>query len=207
MMLSPLRLDIDPLTASPLPVSLDLVKLQAAFESDDLDALLPTHVLSAIETAENIMHRTIYARAHRWVLRDFPRTPDQAIHLPRGKTQSVASIAYVAGGVTTTLTGPSAGSPAGTDYIEDLRGDEGAVLMPNPGESWPSVDLDQPAPVTITFTAGWDADAVPKGIVHGILFLAVDGIDIRGSSDAANMGFDAQRRAALFSSWALSRWY
>src|SRR5690606_19502221 len=110
MTLSPVRLDIDPIVASPPPISLNLVKLQAALESDDLDVLLPTHLISAIEFAEGIMHRTVIRRTHRWVLRDFPHTQRQEIRLPRGKTRSVTSVAYVAGGQTRTLVGPSSGS-------------------------------------------------------------------------------------------------
>ena len=42
------------------------------------------------------------------------------------------------------------GSPAGTGYQEDIRGDDGGVLLPIAGEAWPSVDCDAVAPVVYT---------------------------------------------------------
>jgi hypothetical protein len=172
------------------------------FNPDNLDGYQEAAVL----WFEQVTHRSVVARTHRWVLRDFPTGLYQEIWLPRGKTQSVVSIQYVSGGVTTTLTGPDA-SPPGTDFLQDLSGDDGGVLMPLRGESWPSVDMDVPSPVTVTFTAGWAADAVPADVVHALLFAMSDMVDLRGSTDLAMMGATLSQRDSLASGYLLSRMY
>jgi uncharacterized phiE125 gp8 family phage protein len=206
-MLSPLRLEVDPLAGSPLPVDLDLIKAHAAIDSTDFDALLPVYLFAAIDWAENAMHRTIFARPHRWVLRDFPHTRFEEIGLPRGKTQAVEKIEYVSGNQTVTLTGPSSGSPAGTDYREDLRGDDGGVVAPGNGRSWPSVDYDAPAPVIIHFTAGWTVGSVPSAIIHALLFAVADAFEMRSEADLSGSGTHFQAREALISPYRLVRLY
>jgi uncharacterized phiE125 gp8 family phage protein len=207
MTLCPLRLDISALDASPLPLDLALVKEHLAVDDDDSDTLIETLTVAAILWAEGATRRTIYAREHVWTLQDFPRDVRREIRLPRGKTQSVASIAYVAGGAVTTLTGPSSGSPAGTGWQEALGGDDGGVLMPVQGASWPSVDADAVAPVTITFTAGWLAGEVPQDLLHGLLFSVSDGFELRGSGDLAVGGSHFALRELLVSPYRLKRWY
>jgi len=152
------------------------------------------------------MRRTIYAREHTWVLREFPPCSPQEIHLPRGKTQSVDAIAYSVGGSVTTLTGPSS-SPEGTGWQEDLRGEDGGVIMPTRGSSWPSTDLDVPSPVVITFTAGWLADEIPDDIIHALLFAVSDAFDTRGSADLTVFGKNFDTRESLISRYRLKRWY
>lgn len=212
-MLSPLRLDVDQLViGSPWPISEALVKQHSRIDSADSDTVLELYLKAAIQWAENETHRTIFARENRWVLRDFPRDRGQAIRLPRGKTQSVASIEYSVNGSLQTLRGPSSGSPAGTDYLEDLRGEDGGTLMPPRGGCWPSADCDVPAPVTVTFQAGWAAADVPAEIVHAILFAVEDSYELRGMCDVdANVigvtGQSLPVRTLLISGYRLSRWY
>lgn len=211
MTLNPLRLDVDPLPASPLPVDLDLIKTHAAIDGTDFDALLPVYLFAAIDWAENAMHRSIFARPHRWILRDFPRGQSgistlQGIRLPRGKTQSVEKIDYVSGDQTFTLTGPSSAGSAGTDYREGLRGDDGGVVTPVSGGCWPSVDSQAPAPVTIHFTAGWLASEVPSAIIHAILFAVADAFEMRSKADLTD-GFRIDAREALISAYRLVRFY
>ena len=207
MTLCPIRLDVSALTQSPLPLSLTLVKQHVAEDSTDNDELLELYTIAAIEWAEGSMHRTIYSRSHTWVLKDFPRGADQSIRLPRGKTQSVESVAYVNGGTTTTLTGPSSGSPAGTGFQEDLRGNDGGVILPNRGSVWPSVDDDAVAPVVITFTAGWLSSEIPSDIMHGLLFSVSDAFELRGTGDFTVFGRNFETREILISPYRLKRWY
>jgi hypothetical protein len=163
-MLSPKRLEIAPLAPSPLPVDLPLIKAHCAIDGPDFDVLPTTYLMAAIAWAEGVMHRTIFARAHSWVLRDFPPGRGDEITLPRGKTQSIEGIDYEQIGEGRTLRGASS-SPAGTDYREDLRGDDGGVVVPGGGEVWPAADSsDAAAPVVVRFTAGWLAGAVPQDI-------------------------------------------
>lgn len=206
-LLNPLRLDVSALDSSPLPLDLELVKEHLAVDGDDNDALIQTFIRASILWAEGQMHRTIYARSHSWVLRDFPRDCYGEIRLPRGKTQSVESIVYSVNGSPVTLTGPSSGSPAGTDYQEDLRGDDGGVLMPARGSTWPSPDLDAVSPVVINFTAGYLAAEVPDEIIHGLLFSCSDAFELRGSGDMTMFGRNFETRQLLISPYRLKRFY
>ena len=207
MTLCPILLDVSALEASPLPLSLTLAKQHLAEDSTDNDELIETYILSAIKWAEGAMRRTIYARSHSWTLKDFPHDRDQTIRLPRGKTQSVESIVYASGGSTVTLTGPSSGSPAGTGYQEDLRGDDGGILLPPLGQSWPSADINAIAPVTINFTAGYLAAEVPNDIIHGLLFAVSDAFELRGSGDFTVFGRNFETRNILISPYRLHRFY
>lgn len=213
-MLSPLRLEVDALPGSPSPIDLSLIKqhIHEAADVADYDTLIEAYLKAAIHWAEGTTHRTIFARAHTWVLRDFPHAHRMEIRLPRGKTLSVAGIEYAAGGTTRTLTGPSSGSPGGDDYQEDLRGDDGAILMPPRGGSWPSTDCDVPAPVAITFMAGWPLGEVPEDLLHAMLFFIADCYDLRGTQDFTPAAVSAGgprfgARQTLVSAYRLSRWY
>jgi len=207
MTLCPVRLDIDPLPASPLPVSLDLIKAHCAVDFTDQDELLETYLLAAITSFEDTTHRTVFSCAHRWTLKDFPQNRYQQIRLPRGKTQSVQKIDFVQGGQTVTLTGASS-SPASDDYQEDLRGDDGGTLMPPRGGSWPSVEFDNPAPVTIHFTAGWQTAELPPNLLNALLFavrISLD--DMRGSVDPTRHSSNLETLEALVSGFRLTRFY
>lgn len=213
-MLCPLRLDIDPLPdSSPWIIDEAVIKKHCHVDDgDDIqDENLQDYVASAILWAENATHRTIIARDHRWVLREFPYDRRYEIRLPRGKTNSVGKIEYSAGGVIQTLYGPSSDqSPTGNDFQEELRGDEGGVLMPPRGGCWPSVDCDVPAPVTITFNAGWAVDDIPRDLFTAILMATSDAFDLRGSGDTVKIdqsGMSLSSRDKLISGYILSRWY
>lgn len=197
---------IDRGTASALPVDLQDVKDQLRILDDQFDPLLYNiHIPAAVNWAEGVMHRNILSRTVTWVISDFPRGVDESLRLPLGKTQSVSSIAYTQNNTTTTLTGPTSGSPVGTDYREDLTGSEGGVLFPAYNETWPSVDLDAPQPVVITFSAGWTAAQIPPQVKHAIFMYCADAIDITGAADVTQWS-DLSAKATLLSSWRLVRW-
>lgn len=204
-MISQISLDWDRATAYPL--TLAAIKSQLRIEHDEWDSLIyDIHLPAALSWAEGETRRSIWARTHRWVIREFP-SGDQRIILPRGKVQSVASIAYVTGGNTTTLTGPSSSSPEGTGYQEDLKDEGGGVLMPNQGESWPSVDLDVPAPITITYSAGWaEQEDVPGDIKLAMIFYIGDALEITSSADLMS-NTDLTVKDRLISAWRLRKWY
>jgi uncharacterized phiE125 gp8 family phage protein len=206
-LLNPLRLEVSALDASPFPLDLAAVKQHLAVDDTDSDELIQIYMQAAIRWAEGSMRRTIYARPHLWVLREFPQDRYSEIRLPRGKTQSVASIAYSSGGSLVTLTGPSSGSPAGTGYQEDLTGDDGGVLMPPRGQGWPQADSDVPAPVIINFTAGYLTAEVPEDIIHGILFAVSDAFELRGTGDFTVFGRNFETREILISPYRLKRFY
>lgn len=185
-----------------LPMTLEQIKSDLRISIDNLDELIMEQYLpDAIVFAERFMRRSIMVRTHRWILSDFPRSEDQVILLPRGKTQGVTSIVYSSAGADVTLTGPSSGSPGGSDYQEDLRGHRGRI-MPNRGESWPSVDSDVPAPVTITFTAGWTlVSEVPAEIKRGLIARISDSLEEPGALDAVSR--DREFPEQLLSGWRI----
>jgi hypothetical protein len=210
MALHPIRLDIDPVPSSPLPLDLDLVKSYCAVDFDDVDDLLTTHIMAAVNAFENATHRTLILREHRWVLRDFSRpyvwtNTFGYMHLPRGKTVAIDQIDYISDGATVTLTGPTS-TPAGDDYQEDLRGDDGGLLMPPQGQQWPTVDCDVPAPVTITFQAGWEIGALPQDIVNALLFHIRTSLDDQ-RTDPTKQEQNLKVFETLVSSYRLSRAY
>ena len=203
---SPISLDIDTLSGSPLPISLDLLRQHVAVDDSSSDTLLTQNLLAAIRWAEGAMRRTVFARRHVWTLSDFPYDQYQNIRLPRGKTQSVISIGYTVGGQVQTLTGPSS-SPVGNDYQELLDGESGGLIRPLQGHVWPAVDIEAIAPVQIEFVAGWQTDQIPKNVIQAILYAAEDMFDIRGSVDLANTGTSLQARQILISPYRIPRVY
>lgn len=201
--MTPLSLNISPLVSSPLPIDLDLVKLHCGVDGTDLDDLLERYTLAAIRWAEGATKRTLYQRAHVWTL---PAFPCQQIRLPRGKTVSVESITYTdSTGASVVLTGPSSGSPAGTDYRENLAPTSGGVISPAFGAVWPVADITAPAPVVIEFTAGYPAGEIPEDIIHAILFAVKDMLDTRGSDDLTTFGKNLTTRTSLLSPHILTR--
>lgn len=203
-MILQLSLDWDRPTA--YPITLDEIKSQLRIEHDEWDSLISSiHLPAALSWAEGETRRSIQSRTHRWIISEFP-SGDQRIILPRGKTQSISSIAYVSGGNTTTLTGPSSGSPEGTDYQEDLKDELGGVVMPNQGESWPSVDQDVPAPITITFSAGWaEQEDVPSDLKMAMIFYIGDSLEIASAADLMAHS-DLSVKDRLISAWRIRRW-
>lgn len=217
-MLSPLRLEIDPLAdGSPSwLIDEDYVKAQLRVDFGDDDDFLQLAVRGAIIWAENASHRTIWRRGHKLVLDCFPETAYQSIWLPRGRTISVERIRYSSNGSLLTLTGPSS-IPPGTAYQEDLRGDLGAILMPPRGGVWPPTDYDVPAPVTIEYTAGWLTTELPPDLMQAILLAISDSYDLRGSADflvagnssatLAKAGETLAVRETMISPYRMSRWF
>lgn len=212
-MICPLRLDIAALgdDASPPFVDEALLKRHVRVSFVDDDDLIDVYLRAAIRWCENATQRTIFRRAHAWVLRDFNLEYPCDIRLPRGKAQSVTSIVYSSNGIPVTLTGPSS-SPAGADYQEDLRSEAGGVVMPVLGGSWPGIDHDAVSPVVINFVAGWASDDVPEDLIHAIMFAVDDAYDLRGTSDfnpalLIGSGPRLATREALISSYRLTRVY
>ncbi len=207
------RLSIDPLILSIQRFSLPLVQAHCHLDAGNQlqDVLTLGYMRAAVLWAEGFTHRSICSRAHSWVLSEFPYEYGcMGIRLPRGKTQSVERIDYVANGITSTLTGPSA-SPAGTGFQQDLDGDDGGLIMPPWGGSWPGTDREiVPAPVTINFTAGYLSTEVPEDIIYALMFYVSDATEMKGSNDIDSAGRNAGPnlgiREQLLSPYMLYRW-
>jgi uncharacterized phiE125 gp8 family phage protein len=203
----PLRLVIDPLPPT-YPAHVDIACLfdhlrlastHGPASIPDEDELILSYLKAAILWAENTTHRTIIARAHRWILADFPQLACQAIHLPRGNVRSITAISYSRAGVVTTV--PAA------DYVADLSCDDCAVVMPTAGTSWPSIDYDAVSPVTIEFVAGYEMGEIPADIQHAIFFAVTDFYELRGSGDLSMNGRNLQARESLIGAYRLERYY
>lgn len=203
--MKPITLDLDAFPTD-LPLDFQLVKADLRIFGDELDDLISSqYIPSAIDYAEGVTRRNIASRAVRWVVDDFPRTLDQAIRLPRGDVSAISSIAYSVDGAVTTLTGPSSGSPAGTDYQEDLTGIS-AIIMPPRGDTWPaSIDDDVPRPVVITYTAGYaTADLVPANLRRALVAQIYVELDQKGLiPDGSGQPFDLDFVAKLLSPFRL----
>lgn len=163
------------------PLTLTAAKAYLRVTGTDQDTVIARQIAAARAWAESFMHRALISQTWDMVLDGFPA----AIELPLGRTLSVSHIAYTdSDGVTQTLEGASA-SPTGTDYREDLTGNDGGVLVPPRTGAWPAVDLSAPAPVLVRFTAGYGATAasIPQDIVSGIEFRLADLYENRGQQD------------------------
>lgn len=205
----PIALMVDPFAfGSPSEIDFALVKQYLRISFTDTDAVLELMMAAAIEGFENATHRTVFSRAHRWSLRDFPRGADTRIRLPRGVTRSVQKIDYAsAPGVITSLYGAtSAISPAGADYTEDLTDDDGGIIQCASG--WPSIDTDAVVPVTIYFTAGWIPEDLPKNVLLALMYGTQCAYDDQRGGLAPDQQLKSQLALSLMQSpYTLSRWY
>lgn len=193
-----LALDVDPIDE--YPIDLDSLKADLRIAHADLDDRLLVYLAGAVSRAENFMNRAVAEREHRWTIDCFPYDGPEIV-LPRGKVQSVESIVYSSGGVLTTLAGPTSAIP-GTDYQEDLRGDRGR-LMPPRGGAWPSVDVDVPSPITVTYVAGWSAEDVPSDILRAVVAGVSDALDLTGASLFTDGQRDIEFVEKLLSGWRI----
>ncbi len=201
-----IQVAVAPLDASPLPLDLALVKQHCAIDGNDMDALLTTYILAAIDWAENAMHRTIYERLHHWQIAAFPLGAEP-LRLPRGRCAAVHEILYFDSDDGAYIMHGAGSSPVGTDFQENLAGDDGGYIMPARGETWPAVDGLRIVPVEIEFTAGWPVTDVPQQIIHALLFAVADMVDTRGSADLTTFGKNLTTRNALISPFNLVRFY
>jgi uncharacterized phiE125 gp8 family phage protein len=187
-----LAVDVSPVTTSPL--SLDVVKIDLRIAHNDLDeAILVQYMPAAIEQVEAAMRRNVVARQVRWIIDEFP---EWEMRLPMGKCTAVASIVYSVNGAPVTMSGPTSGSP-GTDYQEDLSSENGGRLMPPRAGAWPYADCDVPAPIVVTFTAGWAAASIPSDIKRAIT------VGIAQQLDLALPGLDTELISQLVSPYRL----
>lgn len=205
-MISSISIEADADTA--LPMAIEAVKDHLQISHREFDAVISgLHLPAAVDWAESEMRRSILTKVHRWTIEDFPRgSKNKRICLPRGKTQTVTSITYTnTSGVLTTLRGPTSGSPIGTDFREDLRGDSGGFVEPLVDQDWP--DIDGETTVTITFTAGWAEADIPKTIVGALAFYVGDQLDMPTSADrppSANVSSTMDRvKDSLLDHWRI----
>jgi len=195
----PIALEVE--ESSSLILDQDLLKAHCAVDGDSLDDLLAAYEAAAIAWAEGEMHRTLLARSHSFTVTDFPRFGRQEVLLPNGLCQAITGVQYSSNGNIETL----------SDYRSELGSENGGRLYPPRGTSWPSVDLDAPAPVVFNYTAGWEtAAAIPANIKHALMFAVEDMLDVRGVTDLAALmaiaasGRTFDTRSALISRYVIN---
>ena len=166
------------------PVTLEQLKGHLKITHDEEDDILRIYLRAAVQWCEDFTNRALVTQQWKWVLQDFP-WGGRPFVLPFGQCSAVAGIDYYdTNDSQIQLRGPtSTGSPAGTDYQEDLTDDEGAIIAPKAGQSWPSVYTDRLSPVEVNFTVGWSVAEVPAPLVQAVLYRADDFYSFRGSAD------------------------
>jgi uncharacterized phiE125 gp8 family phage protein len=141
---------------SDMPVTLGEAKAQCRVLHDDEDQLLEDLIAAATSMVEDYLGRSLTTQTWRLTLDAF----SDAIILPRGPVQSIASFTYLdASGASQTVPGAT--------YAFDADADPQAVRR-QPSASWPQPG-DRINPVTITYVAGYSV--VPAAIRQAILML------------------------------------
>ena len=145
------------------PVDLDEVKAHLRVDFSDDDPLITALIDAATSYLDGwtgILGRAMITQTWELALDDFPA---DAIYLPLGPLQSVASITYIdATGLPQTV--PS------VNYYVDTKSLDGWVV-PNADTPWPET-MYAPNVVTVRFVCGYgDAPAVPQAIKQAMLLL------------------------------------
>jgi uncharacterized phiE125 gp8 family phage protein len=126
------------------PVTADEAKLRLRVDSDDEIDVIEEMIVSARQTLEAYLQRSISKQTWRATLDRFPK--ERKITLPMPPVISVSSVGYR----------DTAGQPQ-TLAAESYRlaaSDDDAVILLNDGFSWPAGDCF-PASVTVEFVAGY----------------------------------------------------
>jgi uncharacterized phiE125 gp8 family phage protein len=130
-------------------------------ESNRLDMIR----LAAIDAVEQMTARKLLTQTWDYYLNAWPS--GDAIKLPFGRLQSVASVSYKDDdGDETTLT-------VNTDYLVETNGDAiGRLVLPD-DTTWPSSTLYPSNPIKARFVCGWTAAAsVPHQLRSAVLLMA-----------------------------------
>lgn len=142
------------------PVTLAEVKQHLRVDDTFDDDYLTTLIIVARRAVENYIERQLITAT---ITATLPFFTQRRIWLPRPRLIDITSIQYEdMNGDTQTL--------SSSLYQTDAESTPGAVL-PVTGETWPSVQNDNPNAATITYRAGYgdEASDVPQDIRHAIL--------------------------------------
>ena len=188
------------------PLTLAQAKAELKIDFADDDANITSKLTEARMWAETYLRRALVSRVVEYGFDAFPgdSTP---IRLPLGKCTAIEYIKYLDDdGATQTLSGPTSAAP-GTDYIEDLTDDYGAVIAPPWDDYWPTTRKTLNA-ITVRYTAGYGAAAaVPSDIVTGVRSRLSDLYEVRGAVDVPRRGrdwFDVAE--SLLHPWRIRTW-
>lgn len=152
------------------PVTAADLKAHARVDFADEDAAVEDYLAAAADMVERRTGRLLTERAVTLALPSFPARIDQEIELPGGRCASVSSVAYA----------DSAGEALTLDaedyYLDAAR--TPARLGLAGGSLWP-VTRPWGLPVTISYVAGYVADAAPPLLLQAVRLLATEMFDQR----------------------------
>ena len=153
--------------ASTYPVTLAEAKAHLRVDGTDEDSAITALIAAATDYIERYTGRSITTQTLRASFDGFA----DAMALPRGPVQSVASVTY--------LDTAGASQTVATDtYDTDLVSDTQWVLLA-PGQSWPATYAGRNA-VQITYTTGYTT--CPPAVRHALLLLMGDWYRVRENS-------------------------
>jgi uncharacterized phiE125 gp8 family phage protein len=119
---------------------------------------LTRDIIASTKLAEDYCERSFLTQTWEMKLDDFPdvnrHNPKGAIHIPRGKVQSITSFGYY------DLDGALITLAAGTDYYLDDVGEVSRLVPTSALNGWPTVDEFLPNAVSIVWVSGY-ADTLP----------------------------------------------
>lgn len=182
-------MDDDPLTLSMIREQ----HLRLGDEGDE-DEFLEHLRLVSYRQAEIVTRRSLLPQT--WVL-VMNRFPDGPILLPKAPVIDVDSIAYVAAdGTASSLDS----SPAWWQLVQPTGPHAGRVAIhPAQDEFWPSTAI-VPSAVSVTFEAGYAANAIPVDITHGRLLLIAELYRKRGMVDGLKAADPLWKRYTVYGS-------
>lgn len=147
------------------PITLEEAKAHARVEVDDEDTLIEGYIATAVQFAEGYTNRALMPQTWDLMLDDFPHNGERWFELPKPPLQTVDLITYLdSRGDEQTWEEENYRvlAPAGA------RAEQGRVLL-RAGKTWP-VTRNEPAAVTVRFTAGYDEyEDVPAEIKTALL--------------------------------------
>lgn len=146
------------------PVTVAETKLHQRIDHAAEDALIAGLITAAREQAEAFTHRQILSATYYLTLSGW-WTAGTYLEIPRPPLASVDAVAYIPDGATTYTTIDSTNYMACTDYTPGL-------LTTHPDYPLPSIRSDWPAPIRITFTAGYTSTTIPRSIASAIMLMA-----------------------------------
>ncbi len=169
-------------TASPVnsAVTDALVEQQLFLDSGESPLLVANAIASATDFVERDTDRSLITQTWTMTLDQFPINRGETIYIPKGKIQSITSLAYIDGdGAPQTL-------DENTDFTVTSIGTENRVI---PIGGWPSTSTDLNDVVTLVWISGYGDDDtdIPGWAKRAVLLKvqeAYDRTDVQEAYDA-----------------------
>lgn len=165
----PLKLNLS-VAAESEPVTLTEAKAHMNVTTTDDDTLINSEIGSATELCQEWQHRQ-YVHA-TWILY-LDRFPSE-IRVPLPPLSSVSTLTYV------DTAGDVQALTEDTHFIVNTKAEPG-LIKPSRSTSWPSVQSGIYNAVTLTFVAGYGADAgsTPERMKQAVLLLVANAYEFR----------------------------